>query len=80
MDYEMIMPRIDAEMSEGQIIKWRKVEGSKVNKGEIIVEIETGKVTMEIESPYTGVLKLVKVKEGEAANIGDVIAVISNNQ
>jgi len=80
MDYEMLMPRIDAEMSEGQIIKWRKVEGSKVDKGEIIVEVETGKVVMELESPYSGVLKQTKVKEGEAANIGDVIAVISTSQ
>ena len=80
MDYEMLMPRIDAEMSEGQIMKWRKVEGSKVDKGEIIVEVETGKVVMELESPYSGVLKQTKVKEGEAANIGDVIAVISTSQ
>ena len=56
MATELTMPKNDMDMEEGTIVKWLKNVGDKVEKGEMFMEIETDKTSMEIESPATGVL------------------------
>ncbi len=71
---DILMPRLSDTMTEGAIAAWFKRPGDQVNAGDILVEIETDKATMEQESYETGVLHEIVVPEGEQASIGSVIA------
>ncbi|MHB1347131.1 MAG: biotin/lipoyl-containing protein [Candidatus Humimicrobiaceae bacterium] len=63
---EIIMPKLGLSMETGIIKKWLKKEGDKVIKGDVLVEIETDKITSEIISDYDGTLiKIVKPEEEE---------------
>lgn len=70
------MPRLTDTMEEGVITAWHKKEGEKVKKGEILAEIETDKATIEFESPASGTILKILVKEGEAIPVGQPIAVV----
>ncbi len=70
------MPLLSDTMTEGVIHKWLKKVGDKVKSGDLLAEIETDKATMEIEAYDEGTLLYVGVKEGEAAPVNSVIAVI----
>jgi pyruvate dehydrogenase E2 component (dihydrolipoamide acetyltransferase) len=67
---------LDFTMEEGRIVEWFKKEGEPVQKGEPILEIETAKVTMEIEAPATGVLTRILVPQDDEVSPGTVLAVI----
>ena len=69
MATELTMPKNDMDMEEGTIVKWLKNVGDKVEKGEMFMEIETDKTSMEIESPATGVL-LAQFYQGGSGNSG----------
>jgi pyruvate dehydrogenase E2 component (dihydrolipoamide acetyltransferase) len=62
-------------MESGTIIKWLKSEGDAVKKGEPLYELDTDKVTQEVEAPFAGVLLKIAVNEGEAP-VGAVVAFI----
>ena len=70
------MPLLSDTMTEGVIHKWLKKVGDNVKSGDMLAEIETDKATMEIEAYDDGVLLYVGVKEGEAAPVNSVIAII----
>jgi len=70
------MPLLSDTMTEGVIHKWLKKVGDKVKSGDLLAEIETDKATMEIEAYEEGTLLYVGVKDGEAAPVNSVIAVI----
>jgi pyruvate dehydrogenase E2 component (dihydrolipoamide acetyltransferase) len=70
------MPLLSDTMTEGVIHKWLKKVGDTVKSGDLLAEIETDKATMEIEAYEDGTLLYVGVKEGEAAPVNSVIAVI----
>ena len=53
---KVIMPQMGLTMEEGKIVEWLKKEGERVEKGEALFQIETDKVTLEVESPGTGLL------------------------
>ena len=76
---EVIMPKMGESVSEGTIIKWHKKIGEGVKRDEIIFEISTDKVDTEIPSPVDGILKEIKVNEGDTVEVGTVVAVISEN-
>jgi 2-oxoglutarate dehydrogenase E2 component (dihydrolipoamide succinyltransferase) len=76
---EIIMPKMGESVSEGTIIKWHKKVGDKVKRDEIIFEISTDKVDTEIPSPADGVLKEIKVNEGDTVEVGTVVAIINEN-
>ena len=73
---QVIMPQTGAEMVEGRIVAWKKKEGERVIKGEALLEIETDKATMEVESPAAGVLLRCLYREGETVPATHLIAVI----
>jgi pyruvate dehydrogenase E2 component (dihydrolipoamide acetyltransferase) len=73
---EVNMPRLSDTMQEGTITRWLKKPGEEVKRGDVLAEVETDKANMEIESFENGVLEQIVVNEGEAAPIGQVIAVI----
>jgi pyruvate dehydrogenase E2 component (dihydrolipoamide acetyltransferase) len=68
------MPRLSDTMEEGAIAIWHKKPGDQVNIGDVLVEIETDKATMEYEAYEAGVLHDILVPEGDLATIGAVIA------
>jgi pyruvate dehydrogenase E2 component (dihydrolipoamide acetyltransferase) len=72
---EVKLPRLGQGMESGTIIKWLKAEGDQVEKGEPLYELDTDKVTQEVEAEASGVLLKITVPEGEA-DVGTTIAVI----
>jgi len=70
------MPQIGMTMVEGTIEMWKKQTGDQVEKGEVIMEFSTEKLTNELTAPASGVLKIL-VNEGEIAACGDPIAEIN---
>jgi len=75
MATEVKLPRLGQGMESGTIVKWLKSEGDKVEKGEPLYELDTDKVTQEVEADASGVLLKIAVAEGEVA-VGKTIAVI----
>jgi pyruvate dehydrogenase E2 component (dihydrolipoamide acetyltransferase) len=76
MATKVIMPKLSPTMEEGQISRWLKKEGDKVAMGEPLAEIDTDKATMEMQALANGVLRKIVVNEGEAAPLGQLIAII----
>ena len=76
MATKVIMPKLSPTMEEGQIARWLKKEGDKVAMGEPLAEIDTDKATMEMQALADGVLRKILVNEGQAAPLGQLIAVI----
>ncbi|MEO8632675.1 MAG: dihydrolipoamide acetyltransferase family protein [Chloroflexota bacterium] len=72
--YELKMPKLGESVTEGTIGKWLKQPGEKVNKYDLLVEVQTDKVNTEIPSPVAGTLKEVKVEEGQTVPIGTLLA------
>ena len=76
MASRVLMPKGSDTMTEGKVLKWLKSEGEQVANGDPLVEIETDKVDMEVESMASGVLRKVLVKAGETVPVGEMLAVI----
>ena len=73
---EVIMPKMGDAMEEGTLLKWLKSEGEEVSEGDPIAEIETDKVTMELEAEDEGTLAQLIADEGQEVPVGDAIAFI----
>jgi pyruvate dehydrogenase E2 component (dihydrolipoamide acetyltransferase) len=76
MAADVVMPQMGESIFEGTITKWLKKPGDKVERDEPLFEISTDKVDAEIPSPSAGVLKEIKVKEGQTVPINTVVATI----
>jgi len=70
------MPKLGFDMAEGTLVRWVKKEGDKVEKGELLAEIETDKATVEVESQFSGVVLKHLVKEGTAVPVSKPIAAV----
>src|SRR6202051_3857851 len=75
MATEVKLPRLGQGMESGTIVKWLKSEGDNGEKGEPLYELDTDKVTQEVEAEASGVLLKIAVTDGEA-DVGTTIAVI----
>jgi pyruvate dehydrogenase E2 component (dihydrolipoamide acetyltransferase) len=75
MASEVKLPRLGQGMESGTIVKWLKTEGDRVERGEPLYELDTDKVTQEVEAEAAGVLLKIAVAEGEVP-VGQTIAVI----
>src|SRR5271154_2610813 len=76
MAVDVIMPQMGESIFEGTITKWLKKAGDKIERDEPLFEISTDKVDAEIPSPSAGVLKEIKVAEGQPVPIQTVVPVI----
>ena len=76
MPATVIMPALELAQETGKVLRWLKSAGDAVVKGEPIVEIETDKVTVEVEAPASGVLRDVTAREGDVVAVGKTIALI----
>ncbi len=73
---ELTMPQMGYDMQEGTVVRWLKDEGSNVELGEPVAEIETDKAVVEFESYASGVLQTILVEEGATVPVGQPIAVV----
>src|ERR1700730_6748001 len=76
MAVDVIMPQMGESIFEGTITKWLKKPGDRIERDEPLFEISTDKVDAEIPAPSAGVLKEIKVTEGQTVPIQTVVAVI----
>ena len=76
MAVDVIMPQMGESIFEGTITRWLKKPGDRVERDEPLFEISTDKVDAEIPAPSAGVLKEIKVTEGQTVPIQTVVAVI----
>ncbi|HXW55326.1 MAG TPA: 2-oxoglutarate dehydrogenase, E2 component, dihydrolipoamide succinyltransferase [Candidatus Cybelea sp.] len=76
MAVDVVMPQMGESIFEGTITKWLKKPGDKIERDEPLFEISTDKVDAEIPSPAAGVLKEVKVNEGQTVPVQTVVATI----
>jgi pyruvate dehydrogenase E2 component (dihydrolipoamide acetyltransferase) len=73
---DVIMPALGMAQETGKVLRWLKAEGEEVAKGEPLMEVETDKVTVEIEAPAAGHLAGVRAPEGAEVPVGETVAVI----
>ncbi len=71
------MPKWGLAMKTGLVAEWLKQPGEPVQQGEPVVQIESEKATDEVESPVTGIMRWIEVKEGDSVPVGASIAVIT---
>lgn len=76
MATEIKMPQLSDTMDSGKILEWKVSEGTEVNRGDILAEVETDKANLEIESFFNGTLLKIHTPAGATATVGEIIAVI----
>ncbi len=77
---EVFMPALSSTMTEGKIVSWQKAPGEKVEKGEIVVVVESDKADMDVETFYAGFLATIIVQAGESAAVGSAIAYVAETE
>jgi pimeloyl-ACP methyl ester carboxylesterase len=70
---EIVMPRVDMDMTSGRMGRWHAAEGAYVEKCATLFEIETDKAAMEVDAPASGVLKFIAASEGDVLPVGACI-------
>ncbi|MFD0824657.1 2-oxoglutarate dehydrogenase complex dihydrolipoyllysine-residue succinyltransferase [Neobacillus sp. M.A.Huq-85] len=76
---EIKVPELAESISEGTIAQWMIKVGEKVNKGDIVVELETDKVNLEINTEHAGFLTKMLKEPGDTVEVGEVIAILEEN-
>ncbi len=71
------MPKLGFDMAEGTLVRWVAAENDRVEKGQVLAEIETDKATVEVESPFSGLVFKHLVEENSVVPVGTAIAVIA---
>lgn len=76
---EIRIPELAESITEGTIAQWLVKKGDKIEKGDPVVELETDKVNVEVNSDYAGVIVEISREEGDDVEVGDVIAKVDEN-
>jgi pyruvate dehydrogenase E2 component (dihydrolipoamide acetyltransferase) len=74
MAHSIVMPALEMAQETGKLLSWRKKEGDTIAKGEPLLDVETDKAVVEIESPAEGILAGIKAREGDVIPVGQTIA------
>ncbi len=74
----VILPKLGLTMDEGRLIAWHKKEGDRVEKGEVLFEVETDKANMEIEASTSGIVRRILLPADASAPVATVIALIAD--
>ena len=75
---DVLMPQLGETVAEGTLTIWHKAVGDTVENGELLFEIGTDKVEMEVPAPISGVLTVINVEAGSTVDVGAVLAVIDD--
>ncbi len=73
---EFLMPTLGADMTDGTLVQWKKKEGDRITKGEIIAEVDTEKAAIDVESHTTGIIERLITRPGDKIPVGTVMAII----
>jgi len=73
MAVDIIMPKLGLTMEEGTIVRWHAAAGERVTQGQVLLDVETDKVTVEVEAPAAGVVESVLVNEGQKVPVGTLL-------
>lgn len=73
----IVVPALGESVTEATIANWLKKEGDTVNRDDPLLELETDKVTLEINAPVSGVLSVIKAKDGATVQVGEIVGEIS---
>src|SRR5690606_32098583 len=73
---DVLMPQLGETVTEGTVSNWHKQVGDRVEADEILLDVETDKVSMEIPAPGTGTLAKILVNAGDTVAVGTVLAVV----
>ena len=76
MSATIIMPQLGETVAEGKILAWFKAVGDEIREGENLFEVETDKVTIDVQAIVSGRLSEIRVDAGEVAKVGDIVAVL----
>ncbi|MGH9398563.1 MAG: 2-oxoglutarate dehydrogenase complex dihydrolipoyllysine-residue succinyltransferase [Terriglobia bacterium] len=76
MPTKIVVPELGESVLEATVGRWRKKEGERVSPGEVVVELETDKVDLEVGAEQAGILARIERKEGEDVRIGEVLGLI----
>jgi pyruvate dehydrogenase E2 component (dihydrolipoamide acetyltransferase) len=74
MAVSVVMPALEMAQETGKLVSWRKKEGEKVSKGELLLEVETDKAVVEVEAQAEGILGGVSAQAGDVVPVGQTIA------
>jgi pyruvate dehydrogenase E2 component (dihydrolipoamide acetyltransferase) len=77
MPEEIVMPRLSDTMQEGTISRWVKQEGEEVKTGDVLMEVETDKATLELNSYHDGKLARILIGDGGTAPVGTVVGILT---
>jgi pyruvate dehydrogenase E2 component (dihydrolipoamide acetyltransferase) len=80
MIHEIFMPALSSTMTEGKITSWLKSPGDKLEKGDIVVVVESDKADMDVETFYEGYLAKIVVPAGEVAAVGSAIGYVAETE
>ena len=76
---KVLMPQLGETVNEGTIVTWHKKAGDQITKDELLLDVETEKVAVEIPAPVSGVLTSIMVQQGETVDVGTVLAEIDGD-
>src|SRR5580692_9252404 len=76
MSETVIMPQLGETVAEGKILAWFKTVGDEVKEGQNLFEVETDKVTLEVQSIVSGRLSEIRVAAGVVAKVGEIVAIV----
>jgi pyruvate dehydrogenase E2 component (dihydrolipoamide acetyltransferase) len=77
---EFVMPILGADMEAGTLVAWRKKPGDRVERGEIVADVETDKGAIEVEIFTTGVIEEIRVQPGAKVPVGTVLATVREDR
>ena len=80
MSKEIKMPKLGLTMEEGEVVIWHKKEGDKVSVGDILVEIESDKISNEVESEIDGILAKILHEPGDVVKVGEPLGIIAESE
>ena len=80
MSNQILVPTLGESITEATVSKWLKNVGEKVDSDEPLVELETDKVNIEVPSPLSGTLSVIKVKEGDTVAVGALLGLINEKE
>ena len=79
MTTKILVPELGESVLEATVSRWLKKEGEPVNVGEVLVELETDKVNLEVGAKSSGILAKIEVPEGSDVKVGEVLGTIDEN-
>jgi len=76
MSTKVNLPKSGMGIEEGTVVRWLKSAGDRVEKGDVLVEVETAKAIQEVLAPAGGVLTIILVQDGETAAVNSTLGLI----